>query len=167
MVRMMDVKDLILTSRQIEDMEGDERIHFLNPNAQRIRKAIGDKVGLSKIGVHIIYVEPGRDSTEFHKHYHEEECIYVLSGKGILSIDGEDFLFEKGDFAGFPADTVAHALKNTGTETLVCLVIGQRLDQDVADYPNQNKRLYRNNGKWDLVDFDNINDPGKDTTRLE
>jgi uncharacterized cupin superfamily protein len=155
------MRNLILKSQQIEAMEGEERIHFLNPNAQRVRKSLGDEVGLKKIGVHVIYVEPGRDTTEYHKHYHEEECISVLSGKGTLTIDGEDFLFEKGDFVGFPADTIAHGLKNTGTETLVCLVMGQRLDQDVADYPNQNKRLYRNNGKWDLVDFENINDPRK------
>lgn len=37
--------------------------------------------------------------------------------------------------------------------------MGQRLKQDVADYPNKNKRLYRNNGKWDLVDMENIVDP--------
>ncbi len=155
------MRNLILKSQQIEAMEGEKRIHFLNPNAQRIRKSLGDEVGLKKIGVHVIYVEPGRDTTEYHKHYHEEECIYVLSGKGTLTLDGEEFLFEKGDFVGFPSDTAAHGLKNTGTETLVCLVMGQRLDQDVADYPNQNKRLYRNNGKWDLVDFENINDPRK------
>ncbi len=156
--------DLILKAIDIEEMEGDERVHFLNPNAQRIRKSIGDEVGLSKIGVHIIYVEPGKDTTEYHKHYHEEECIYVLSGKGTLTIEGEEFLFEKGDFSGFPADTAAHALTNTGTETLVCLVMGQRLEQDVADYPDKNKRLYRNNGKWDLVGMENITDPEKTET---
>ncbi len=152
-------RDLIIKATEIEKMEGDNRVHFLNANAQRIRKSIGDEVGLSKIGVHIIYVEPGRDTTEYHKHYHEEECIYVLSGQGTLTIEGEEYLFEKGDFVGFPANTAAHDLKNTGTETLICLVMGQRLEQDVADYPNKKKRLYRNNGRWDLVDFENISDP--------
>ena len=152
---------LILKSKQIEEMKGEFRIHFLNSNAKRIRKSIGDEVGLSKIGVHIIYVEPGKDSTEYHKNYNEEECIYVLSGKGTLTIEGEEYIFEKGDFVGFPANTAAHALKNTGTETLVYLIMGQRLEQDVADYPAKNKRLYRNNDKWDLVDMENISDPRK------
>jgi len=155
------MRNLILKSKQIEEMKGELRIHFLNSNAERIRKSIGDEVGLSKIGVHIIYVEPGKDSTEYHKHYHEEECIYVLSGKGTLTIEGEEYIFEKGDFVGFPANTAAHALKNTGTETLVYLIMGQRLEQDVVDYPAKNKRLYRNNGKWDLVDMENILDPRK------
>lgn len=56
----MSYRQLILKSTQIEEMEGDRRVHFLNANAQRVRKAIGDEVGLSKIGVHIIYVEKVR-----------------------------------------------------------------------------------------------------------
>ncbi len=157
----MTYQDLILRAQQIETMPGEDRTHFLNPNARRIRKSLGDAVGLNKIGVHMVYVEPGKDSTEYHMHYHEEECIYVLSGKGTLTIDGDEFVFEKGDFVGFPAATAAHALKNTGAETLVLLVMGQRLQQDVADYPNRKKRLYRNNGQWDMVDMQAITDPRK------
>ena len=45
-----------------------------------------------------------------------------------------------------------HFTITDGTEVLVCLVIGQRLDQDVVDYPRLQKRLYRNSGEWNLVD---------------
>ena len=155
----MQTHKLILKAKQIEAMEGEKRIHFLNPNADRIRKSLGDVVGLNNIGVHLVYVEPGKDTTEYHKHYYEEECIYVLSGSGTLVIEGESFPFETGDFVGFPANTAAHSLNNTGSETLIFLVMGQRLEQDVADYPNQGKRLYRNSGEWDLVDLENIIDP--------
>jgi len=155
----MDARKLILKAKDIEEMEGERRIHFLNPNADRIRKSLGDAIGLNNIGVHLIYVEPGKDSTEYHKHYYEEECIYVLSGEGTLVIEDESFPFVKGDFVGFPANTAAHSLKNTGSKTLICLVMGQRLEQDVADYPNQGKRLYRNSGEWNLVDLDTVIDP--------
>ncbi len=155
----MTMENLILKAKQIAEMEGSKRVHFLNPNAKRTKKSLGDEVGLSKIGVHLLYLEPGRESAEHHKHYHEEECLYVLSGQGTLRIDDEEFPFEQGDFVGFPAGRVAHSLKNTGAEVLVCLIMGQRLDQDVADYPDQRKRLFRNNGRWDLVDFDNLLDP--------
>ncbi|WP_420887770.1 cupin domain-containing protein [Candidatus Nitrotoga arctica] len=37
------------------------------------------------IGVHIISVEPGKNTTEYYKHHYEEECVYVLSGKGTLN----------------------------------------------------------------------------------
>ena len=155
----MQSRNLILKAKDIEAMAGERRIHFLNPNADRLRKSLGDAVGLNNIGVHLVTVEPGKDTTEYHKHYYEEECIYILSGSGTLIIEGESLPFEKGDFVGFPANTAAHSLKNTGSETLVFLVMGQRLEQDVADYPNQKKRLYRNSGRWDLVNIDNITDP--------
>ncbi|HHH36474.1 MAG TPA: cupin domain-containing protein [Gammaproteobacteria bacterium] len=152
----MNARELILKAKDIEEMEGERRIHFLNPNADRQRKSLGDAVGLNNIGIHLIQVEPGKDTTEYHRHYHEEECMYVLSGSGTLLVGDEKFHIGKGDFIGFPAGGPAHALSNTGQETLVCLVMGQRLEHDVADYPHQGKRLYRNSGKWDLVDLEHI-----------
>ncbi|HHL18140.1 MAG TPA: cupin domain-containing protein [Thiothrix sp.] len=157
----MKPRNLLIKSKDIEEMEGEEKIHFLNPNAVRINKSLGDIVGLKNLGFHIIYVEPERDTTEYHKHYYEEECIYVLSGKGELVIEGESFSFEKGDFVGFPVNTAAHSLKNTGKEQLVCIVVGQRLEQDVGDYPNKGKRIYRNSGAWDVVDLKDVIDPRK------
>jgi len=155
----MQARNLILKKQDIQAMAGERKTHFLNPNADRLRKSLGDAVGLNHIGVHLITVEPGKDTTEYHKHYYEEECIYVLSGSGTLVIEDEPFQFEKGDFVGFPAATAAHSLQNTGDETLVILVMGQRLEQDVADYPDKGKRLYRNSDHWDLVDLDEIIDP--------
>lgn len=38
----------------------------------------------------------------------------------------------------------------------VCLVIGQRLVQDVSDYPEAGKRLYRNSSRRNLADLENI-----------
>ena len=155
----MNNSKLIIKASEIESMTGEKKVHFLNPNAVKISKSLGDIVGLKNIGVHILSVEPGKETTEFHKHYYEEECIYILSGTGELIIGNDSFQFEKGDFVGFPTDTAAHSLFNNGAETLICLVMGQRLEQDVADYPNQGKRLYRNSGNWDLVDLKNISDP--------
>lgn len=157
----MDTKKLILTAKEISEMEGEKKTHFLNSNAVRINKSLGDAVGPKNIGVHLIYVEPGKDTTEYHKHFHEEECIYVLSGKGELIIENDSYTFETGDFVGFPANTAAHSLANTGDETLVCLVVGQRLEQDVGIYPNKNKKIYRNNGLWEVVNLEHIYDPRK------
>lgn len=157
----MNTRKLLLKAADIEAMDGERKVHFLNPNAVRINKSLGDAIGLNQIGVHVIYVEPGRDATEYHKHLYEEECVYVLAGKGALNIEGDSYPFEKGDFVGFPRNTAAHALVNDGDETLVCLVMGQRLQQDVSDYPNQGKRLYRNDGAWDLVDVQHLSNPKK------
>ena len=155
----MDTRKLILKAADIEQMEGERKVHFLNPNAVRINKSLGDAVGLSGMGVHIIHVEPGNDTTEYHKHYYEEECLYVLSGQGTANIEGDLHKIAAGDFIGFPANTAAHTIVNDGTETLVCLVMGQRLQHDVGDYPNKEKRIYRNGGEWNVVDHKNISNP--------
>ena len=154
-----DNPPLLLRAADISAMPGDKRVHFLNPNAVRLNKSLGDAVGLQHIGVHIISMQPGRDSTETHKHYYEEECIYVLSGTGTAIIDGERFALGPGDFLGLPAGRAAHNIVNDGGEELVCLVMGQRLEQDVADYPDKGKRLYRNSGRWDLADTAEISEP--------
>ena len=146
----------LLKADAIQAMEGQLKVHHLNSNAVRLNKSLGDAVGLKNIGFHLITVLPGRDSTEYHKHHYEEECIYVLSGTGAANIDGTTYSVAAGDFLGFPTGEVAHALTNNGAEPLVCLVAGQRLLQDVCDYPNVGKRLYINSGERNLVDFSNI-----------
>ncbi len=155
----MNKHNLILKSTDITAMSGEKRIHFLNPNAVRINKSLGDAVGLTQIGVHIISVKPGHDTTEYHKHFYEEECVYILSGRGAAIIDGERYTVEPGDFLGFPRGVAAHNIVNDGDDLLQCLVMGQRLEQDVADYPDKNKRLYRNNEQWDLVNITDISEP--------
>ena len=49
-----------------------------------------------------------------------------------------------------PIDQAPRELVNT--EPLVCLVIDQRLTQDITDYPRKGKRLYRHSGERSLVD---------------
>lgn len=146
----------IIKRDDIESMEGLTKTHFLNKNAVRINKSLGDLTGMNGLGFHIIEVHPSYESTEYHVHHFEDECVYVLSGEATVTIDGEEYLVGKGDFVGHPAGTEAHTMKNTGQETLVCIVAGQRLTHDAADYPNLKKRIYRNNGENDLVNISDI-----------
>jgi uncharacterized cupin superfamily protein len=147
---------MYLSAQAIAAMEGVRRVHTLNPDAIRIDKSLGDEAGLKNIGIHLITIAPGDKSTEFHSHKYEDEAIYVLSGHGIEIIGDETHKIGPGDFIGLPADGLAHETINDGVETLVCLVIGQRLPQDVVDYPRKGKRLYRNSGQRDMVDYANL-----------
>ncbi|MDC2887927.1 cupin domain-containing protein [Psychrosphaera algicola] len=126
----------LVTKEEIDAYEGIDKTHFLNPNAKRINKSLGDLTGLSGIGFHIIEVKPGYVTTETHVHYSEEECVYVLEGNGEAIVGNEVYEIKAGDFIGYRAGGEAHNIKNTGTETLKCIVVGQRLDSDMADYPN-------------------------------
>jgi uncharacterized cupin superfamily protein len=147
---------MYLSAEKISAITGVKRVHTLNPAAIRMDKSLGDEAGLKNIGIHVITIAPGDKSTEFHTHRYEEEAIYVLSGRGTEIMGETKQKIGPGDFIGFPAGGDAHETINDGTEPLVCLVIGQRLPQDVVDYPRRGKRLYRNSGQRDMVDYENI-----------
>jgi len=150
----------IVTKDEIDDMEGEHKTHFLNSNAQRINKSLGDMTGLNNIGFHIIEVSPGHESTELHKHYFEEECIYILEGEAQATIGDDVFPVKAGDFIGYRIGGKPHKIENNSDAVVKCIVVGQRLDHDVGDYTNLNKRIYRNNGlKWGVVDIENICEP--------
>lgn len=150
----------LVPAAEIAAMEGLAKTHFLNPDAQRINKSLGDLAGLTGIGVHLIEVAPGYATTEHHVHHHEDECVYVLEGTATAYIGDREHQISPGDFIGYRKGGLAHSIRNTGSETFRCLVIGQRLAHDVADYPHKAKRIYRNTGlAWNLVDHDAIAEP--------
>ena len=150
----------VLKRSEIDAMEGLSKTHFLNPNAQRTNKSLGDLTGLTGLGVHIIEVPPGKGSTEYHVHHFEDECTYVLSGSGVVLIGAEEHEVEAGDFVAYPAGGEAHTMHNRGDQTLRCIVVGQRLAHDVSDYPRLGKRLDRNSTMpWDLVDIESVAHP--------
>ncbi|MBN2740339.1 MAG: cupin domain-containing protein [Rhodobacteraceae bacterium] len=147
----------LIRAEEIAAMEGLAKTHFLNENARRINKSLGDATGLTGIGVHIIEVMPGCESTELHRHCHEDEAVFVLQGHATARIGEAREAIGPGDFIGYRAGGVAHTILNTGTDVLRLLVIGQRLPHDVADYPDKRKRLFRNAGMaWQLVDIDAV-----------
>lgn len=156
----MNDHNYILTREEIEEMDGLNKTHFLNSNAKRSNKSLGDLTGLSGFGFHIIEVEPGHDTTEHHVHHYEDECVYVLCGNATATIGEAEYNVKAGDFLGYKKGGLAHSIKNTGTETFRCIVVGERLAHDVADYPRKKKRIYRNaNMEWNLVDHDAISKP--------
>ncbi|MGD8930308.1 MAG: cupin domain-containing protein, partial [Lysobacterales bacterium] len=150
----------LVTREEITEYEGISKTHFLNENAKRINKSLGDLTGLTGIGFHIIEVEPGYESTELHMHHHEDECVYILDGEAEATVGDSRFRVKQGDFLGYRAGGEPHKLKNVGASVLRCIVVGQRLDHDVGDYPVKRKRIYRNKGlKWNLVDMEHIVEP--------
>lgn len=157
---MMSEEKYILRAVDIESMKGLHKAHFLNDNAVRVNKSLGDETGLTGFGVHIIEVEPGFDTTEFHVHHHEDECVLILEGAATARIGDETFTVSTGDFIGYRKGGLAHSLKNTGDSTLKCLVVGERLPHDVGDYPDKQKRIFRNIGlAWNLVDHKALEKP--------
>lgn len=149
-----------LSADEIEQMQAQEKVHFLNNRARRMEKSLAAATGLGEIDFCMVEVAPGDETTEHHKHYHEEECLYVLDGEGTARIGSESREIRSGDFVGFRRGGLAHSLKNTGEGTLKCILVSQRKHHDVSDYPRMGKRLFRNNGlTWNMVDVTVIDRP--------
>jgi uncharacterized cupin superfamily protein len=120
--------------------------HPFNPRSEISGFTLGDPVGLTRIGVHLTKIPPGKESFVYHRHHSEEEFVYILSGRGVAEIDGEEVEVSAGDFIGYPAGT-AHHLRNAGEGDLVYLSGGERREMEIADFPRQGKRMVRVGGR--------------------
>lgn len=148
---MEDKTPLILRAQQIADSM-QTFSHPWNPNSEISGTYLGRTVGLKRTGVNFARIAPGKESFVYHSHYCEEEWIYILSGKGIAEIDGEEFEVGAGDFMGFPTPSVAHHLRNTGDEDLIYLVGGENLEIEIAEFPRLGKRMLRRGNTVEIYD---------------
>lgn len=144
----------LISAHDIEALEETEFVHPLNGNAVRMTKRLGDLAGLRNMGIHLVRVKPGFESTEYHFHRAEEEFVYVLSGRGIAEIGSDKTEVGPGDLMAFPAGGPAHAMSNPGPEDLVYLMAGERRYGDVVDYPRKIKRLLKAGGNRKIVDLE-------------
>ena len=117
--------------------------HPWTPNSEIVGTRLGTLVGLSRTGVSRVSIPAGKESFVYHSHYREEEWIYIISGRGIAEIDGEELEVAAGDFMGFPTPSVAHHLRNPYGEDLVYLVGEENLDVEIADFSRLGKRMLR------------------------
>ncbi len=90
---------------------------------QALSKAIvtPDTVGSRFFDHRISSYEPGAH-VESHSHKVQEQIYHVLSGEGILIVDGERRLVRSNDVTYIPPGVV-HEFHCTGTDPLVFLVI--------------------------------------------
>jgi uncharacterized cupin superfamily protein len=126
--------------------------HPWNPNSEMVGARLGARVGLLRTAVNWVRVPAGKESFIYHSHYREEEWIYILSGRGVAEIDGEEFEVAAGDFMGFPTPGVAHHLRNPFDEDLVYLVGGENLDVEIADFPRLGRRMIRRGQEVEIYD---------------
>jgi len=103
----------------------------------REKRALGDALGLTKIGVNLTTLAPGLESSMRHWHSHEDELIYVLEGELVLRTDAGEQTLTAGTCAGFPAGCRdGHQLVNTGTVPAVYLEVSNRDPADSVVYPD-------------------------------
>src|SRR6267142_628547 len=69
----------------------------------REKRALGDALGLTKIGVNHTTLPPGKESSMRHFHTCEDELVFVLAGEVVLRTDEGEQVLSAGMCAGFPA----------------------------------------------------------------
>ena len=107
----------------------------------REKRALGDALGLTKVGVNLTTLPPGKESSMRHWHTHEDEFIFVLSGEVVVRSDAGEQVLHAGMCAGFPASADGktgdgHQLINRGSEPAVYLEVSNRDKADKAFYPD-------------------------------
>lgn len=120
--------------------------HPWNPRSAITGTWMGRLAGLKRTGVSIGRLAPGKESFAYHLHHTEEEWVYILSGRALARIDGHDYVLEPGDFVAFPTPSVAHNMSNPYTEELVYLMGGENRPDEVADFPELDRRMVKLGG---------------------
>ena len=148
----------LLSASAIQGLEEVQHQHQFNDNAVRATRTLGTHVGLSRIGIHLVRLKPGRHSTQQHYHDADEEFIYILSGRGLAHIGDERHEVGPGDFMGFPAPSPAHSLENPFEEDLVYLMGGERNAFDAVHYPLIRRSMLKSHGHRQWVDWQYLHD---------
>ena len=111
----------------------------------REKRALGDALGLTKSGVNLTTLLPGKQSSVRHSHTHEDEMVFILEGEVVLRTDGGEQILGAGTCAAFPAgDPDAHHLVNRSDRPARYLEISNRDAADIAIYPDDDLKLTRN-----------------------
>ncbi len=127
--------------------------HPWNPQSEMSGYQLAKSTGLRRIGVNLARIPPGKESFVYHSHWQEEEWIYILEGRGIARIDGNEYEVGPGDFMAFPTPGVAHHLRNPFAADLVYLMGGENREIDVADFPDLGKRMFRHPKGVEIYDL--------------
>ena len=130
--------------------------HPFNPASDMTMLALGRATGMTRLGVNLIRIPPGKESFIPHAHSVQEEFVFVLEGSGVAVLDGLAHAIGPGDFVGFPTDGVVHSVISKGPGDLVYLTGGESSKVEVADMPSIGKTTIFRNGTMTLAGADGI-----------
>ena len=116
--------------------------HPQNPRSEVLLSWLS-RPTLRRISVGVATVPAGRESFVKHVHLHDEEWMYVLSGRGVAELDNRVEPLAPGDFLGFPAGGPPHNLRAADDSEIVYLQGGDawtRSTIEIVDFPDLGMR---------------------------
>lgn len=122
----------------------------------REKRALGDALGLTRFGVNLTTLPPGKESSMRHAHSHEDEMIFVLEGNVTLVTDEGEQLLGPGHCAAFKAGSGnGHQLINRSDHPARYLEIGNRDPADTVVYVDVDLAAAKNSaGAWGFTKKD-------------
>src|SRR5690348_11650184 len=103
----------------------------------REKRALGDALGITKFGVNLTTLMPGKFSSMRHHHSKEDEMVFVLEGEVVSIGDEGEQVLTAGTCAAWPAGSPhGHHLQNRSDKPARYLEISNRDPEDTADYPD-------------------------------
>jgi uncharacterized cupin superfamily protein len=121
----------------VHESEVEERTHAYPNSHEQMSpaRALGQKAGLLRIGLHLVRVAPGTRTSWPHAEEDEEEFVYVVRGECSCWVDGEVHRVRAGDLIAFPAGTgISHTFFNDGHEDALLLSGGEAGKADSRIY---------------------------------
>lgn len=117
---------------------------FDEPVAGRVKRALGNALGLNQFGVNLVTLAPGAWSSQRHWHENEDEFVYILEGTTTLVTNDGESTLETGMAAGLPAGLPdGHHLVNSSGAPVVYLEVGTRAPEETAHYSDSDMRARR------------------------
>lgn len=80
-------------------------------------------LNLKSVGIGLIRFSAGRGHTCLHAHKEQEEIYIVISGKGMMEVDGEQVSLKQGDFLRISPEA-KRALKASDSEEIIVICVG-------------------------------------------
>ena len=117
----------------------------------RVKRQLGDLFGISSFGVNLTTLAPGSQSSLKHRHFVQDEFVYIVSGELLLAHDDGQTLLTHGMCAGFPHGGTAHHLINRSDTPATYLEIGDRQAGDHAEYPDDDLCAVRSERGWQFT----------------
>lgn len=103
------------------------------------RKWFSAHTGAQKLGCSLYRVPPGKTAFPFHKHFTNEEAIYIVAGTGTIRLDDDEIAVGPGDFISLPPEGPNHQLINGGSGDLEYLCLSTMIDPDITLFPDSDK----------------------------
>jgi uncharacterized cupin superfamily protein len=112
--------------------------------------SVGEKLGLTRIGIHHVRLPPGRRTSYPHAESAEEEFVFVIEGRPDAWIDGELHALEPGDSVAFPAGTgISHSFLNNTNDEVRLMVIGEKpKEENRITYPLNKEHEMKRPDRW-------------------